>query len=62
MILTDQSPDIGNISVADVAVAFPQSLEILNKYNLDYRCGGKKSFVSVCENAGLNAEAILQEI
>lgn len=62
MILTDNISDIGSISIAEVAVAFPQSLEILNRYNLDYCCGGKKPFVKVCEKAGLNAESVLQEI
>ncbi|MBA4053708.1 MAG: iron-sulfur cluster repair di-iron protein [Marivirga sp.] len=62
MILTDNIPDIGSLSVADVAVAFPQSLEILSRYNLDYCCGGKKPFVKACEGAGLNAELILLEI
>lgn len=62
MILTENTPDFGSIYTADVAVAFPQSLKILNRYNLDYFCGGKKPFAKVCDKAGLNAESILQEI
>lgn len=62
MIVTEEQLDMVELSVADVALAFPQALEILNRYNLDYCCGGKKPFVKVCENAGLNAASIWQEI
>lgn len=62
MIIVEEKLDMAELSVADVALAFPQALEILNRYNLDYCCGGKKPFVKVCENAGLNAELIWQEI
>jgi regulator of cell morphogenesis and NO signaling len=51
-----------NITVAEVALSFPQALEILQRHNLDYCCGGKKPFVKVCEKAGLDAEAIWQEL
>jgi len=51
-----------NISVADVALTFPQAIEILHRHNLDYCCGGKKPFVQMCEKAGLNPESIWQEL
>lgn len=62
MITIDNQLDITSLSVADVAMAFPHALEILNRYNLDYCCGGRKPFVEVCEKAGLNAEVIWREI
>jgi len=62
MTLTDNQPNMATISVADVALTFPHAMEILNHHNLDYCCGGKKSFAEVCEAAGLNAESIWQEI
>jgi regulator of cell morphogenesis and NO signaling len=62
MIVVEEQLDMAELSVADVALAYPQGLEILNRYNLDYCCGGKKPFVKVCEKAGLNPESIWQEI
>jgi regulator of cell morphogenesis and NO signaling len=53
---------MADATVADVATLFPDALEILNRYNLDYCCGGKKPFVEVCEKAGLDAESIWREI
>ncbi len=61
MTITD-SQLLESITVADVALNFPQALEILQRHNLDYCCGGKKPFVQVCEKAGLDAEAIWQEL
>lgn len=62
MITIDNQPDIATITVAEVAMKFPHALEILNRYNLDYCCGGKKTFGLVCEEAGLDAESIWHEI
>jgi regulator of cell morphogenesis and NO signaling len=61
MTITDDQL-LENITVAEVALNFPQALEILQRHNLDYCCGGKKPFVKVCEQAGLDAEAIWQEL
>ncbi len=62
MTTTFDQLEIENISVADVALTFPQALEILHRHNLDYCCGGNKSFVKVCEKAGLNPESVWQEL
>lgn len=62
MIVTDDQLEMATASVADVALAFPQALEIFNRYNLDYCCGGKKPFVKTCEKAGLNPELVWHEI
>lgn len=52
MTQVEEQFDMHTASVADIALTFPNSLEILNRYNLDYCCGGKKSFVKVCELKG----------
>ncbi|HEY8936815.1 MAG TPA: iron-sulfur cluster repair di-iron protein [Cyclobacteriaceae bacterium] len=62
MIITDEQLDMADATVADIALSFPQALEILNRYNLDYCCGGKKLFTKVCEKAGLNPESVWEEI
>jgi regulator of cell morphogenesis and NO signaling len=62
MIITDDRLDLTKVSVADIALSFPQAVEVLTRYNLDYCCGGKKSFNLVCKRAGLNPESIWEEI
>ncbi len=62
MTIIEDQLDMANVTVADVALTFPDALEILNRYNLDYCCGGGKPFVEVCEKAGLDAELIWREI
>jgi regulator of cell morphogenesis and NO signaling len=62
MTLVDEHIDMSKISMAEVALTFPQALEILKKYNLDFCCGGKKPFRDVCEKSGVNAEKVWQEI
>jgi len=62
MITNDETLEMASASVADIALRFPQGLEILNRYNLDYCCNGKKPFLQVCAKANLNAEAIWNEI
>lgn len=61
MIIEDV-PNLTNQTVADIALNFPAALDILNRYNLDYCCNGKKSFVEVCEKANLNPFRIWQEV
>ena len=62
MTLVDEHIDMSKISMAEVALTFPQALEILKKYDLDFCCGGKKPFRDVCEKSGVNAEKVWQEI
>ena len=62
MTIIEDQLDMANATVADVAMTFPNALEILNRYNLDYCCGGKKPFVEVCEKDGLDAESIWREV
>ncbi len=62
MTLTDEQIDMSKISMADVVLNFPQALEIVKKYNLDFCCGGKKPFSEVCRKSGLDPEKIWREI
>lgn len=54
--------ELSESSVADVAVQYPRALTIFYKYDIDYCCGGKRSFRETCEGKGLNADMILEEI
>jgi regulator of cell morphogenesis and NO signaling len=62
MTATDQNIEMTTAFVADIALHFPQSIAIFNRYNIDYCCNGKKSFVQVCEKARLNPETIWNEV
>lgn len=62
MTIIEDLQAMADVTVADVATLFPDALEILNRYSLDYCCGGKKPFIEVCEKAGLDADSIWNEI
>ncbi len=55
-------PDMRSATVADVAVIFPQAINVLNRYKLDYCCNGGKQFVGACSNLGLEAGSVWHEI
>lgn len=50
------------MSVGEVALAFPNASDLLNRYKIDYCCGGNVSFKTACEQAGVNAQQVYQEI
>jgi len=54
--------NFSEMSVAEVALAFPQAPDVLNKYGIDYCCGGNSSFGTACEKAGVNASKVYAEI
>ena len=60
--MTSTILEFGESSVADVAVQYPHALTIFYKYNIDFCCGGKKSFKAACEKKGLNPGMIWDEI
>ena len=62
MIAIDETLDRSSASVADIALHFPHAIEILNRYNLDYCCNGKKQFDDVCKKNNLDPEQIWQEV
>lgn len=54
--------NFSEMSVAEVTLAFPQAPEVLNRYGIDYCCGGNSSFVTACERAGVNPPKVYAEI
>ncbi len=62
MTFTDQTLEMVTATVADVALAFPQAISVLNKYDLDFCCNGKVPFVEACKKSNLNSENLWQEI
>jgi len=62
MITTEEQVDRTTMSMAEVALNFPQALGVLQKYNLDYCCGGKKPFNEVCKKAGVDSTSVWKEI
>jgi regulator of cell morphogenesis and NO signaling len=62
MIASCNIPETTTLSVAEVVLTYPNALTILNRYNIDYCCGGKRSFKEACENLSLNTYKIWSEI
>lgn len=62
MTITDQPLNLDQVSIAEVALSFPQSLDILKAHDLDYCCGGKRSFRDACRKAGADPESIWREL
>jgi regulator of cell morphogenesis and NO signaling len=54
--------DINISKVADLAMDFPGSTTILNKYHIDYCCGGKIPFKEACEKVNANPQSVLEEL
>lgn len=54
--------DYSTISVAEVALQHPGAVNILNKYSIDFCCGGKLSFREACERAGLDPDDVMGEL
>lgn len=54
--------DMDKISIADVALTFPQAINVLKHHQLDYCCSGKRSFREACQKAGADPIKVWQEI
>lgn len=50
------------MTLADLAATSLNAIRILEKYGLDYCCGGKQEFEQACLNKGLEPLAIMREI
>jgi len=59
---TINAQELSAMRVADIAIKFPQTIEIFNRYNLDYCCGGKRPLSDACKKAGVDVKSISQEI
>jgi regulator of cell morphogenesis and NO signaling len=62
MTLVDEQLEMDKVSIAEVALNYPQAVDILKAYNLDYCCGGKKSFADACKQAGVEPARVWNEI
>lgn len=52
----------GTTSVAEIVLDNPNAAAVLKKYRIDFCCGGKKKLRQVCEEKGLDYQAIADEI
>jgi len=62
MTSTEQTLEMGTATMADVALYFPQSIDLLDRYNLDYCCQGKTLFTEACKKANLDPEKVWSEV
>lgn len=60
--MTSTIQELSELSVADIAIQYPHALSTFSKYNIDFCCGGKRSFRETCEKKGLNADMVWNEI
>lgn len=49
-------------TVAEIATAVPQSVRVFEKYQIDFCCGGKRPLEQACQERGISAAAVLDEI
>lgn len=50
------------MSLGEVVTIYPRSVEIFNKYKIDFCCGGRDSLIAALEEADEDADTIYQEI
>ena len=55
-------PNTTSLHVAEVVLSYPNALTVLNRYSIDYCCGGKRSLKEACDKVGLNADTVWDEI
>lgn len=59
--MTTTTP-LRDLSMAELALQYPNAIAVFNKYHLDYCCGGKNSLAKVCGETDLKLEQIEKEI
>lgn len=50
------------LTIGEVASKYPQAIGILNRYHIDYCCGGAALLETACAQAGREGEDVWQEI
>jgi regulator of cell morphogenesis and NO signaling len=48
-----------SMTVREVAIEMPQSTRLFEKLNIDYCCGGNRTFTEACNSAGLEVDDVL---
>ncbi|MGE0770447.1 MAG: iron-sulfur cluster repair di-iron protein [Cyclobacteriaceae bacterium] len=59
--MTTTTP-LRDLSMAELALQYPNAIAVFNKYHLDYCCGGKDSLAKACGETNLGLEQIEKEI
>ena len=49
-------------TLAEIAVTFPEAARIFYQHRLDFCCGGRRSLAEACQERGLDAQAVLDDI
>jgi regulator of cell morphogenesis and NO signaling len=49
-------------TVRDIAVAIPASVRVFEKYSIDFCCKGNRPLDAACQEAGVSAAAVLEEV
>jgi regulator of cell morphogenesis and NO signaling len=60
--ITSHSDALPDCTIAEIALDFPQSIRILNRYHIDFCCAGKKLFRDVCQQHHINPDEVWGEI
>ncbi len=55
-------PAISELTLGQIAIEIPSAAAVFEKYRIDYACGGRRHFLDVCCQAGLNPAQIEAEI
>ena len=59
---TTETTITATMTLNEISLAAPQTLEVFARHGLDSCCGGAKPLALVCEKHGLDLEAILAEL
>jgi regulator of cell morphogenesis and NO signaling len=54
--------DTLTLSLSDIAVQWPGATRILGRLGLDFCCGGRRTLAAACDEAGLDARAVLADL
>jgi regulator of cell morphogenesis and NO signaling len=52
----------GNQKIGDIVVKFPNAVDILKEYRIDFCCGGNRELITAINEQNLNEEEILNKI
>jgi regulator of cell morphogenesis and NO signaling len=49
-------------SIYDIVIFFPQSIDVFDRYNLDYYCNGSKPFLQACQEKNIDAKQVWEDV
>lgn len=59
---TTETTIAATMTLNEISLAAPRTLEVFARHGLDSCCGGAKPLALVCERHGLNLDDILKEL